>query len=101
MTKSRFNLIGTALLGLMIGVAVAQAIDSVPAVPDLSFSERAGLQKVASEFSQAQADLKALSIDIAKNHPGYILGPNGTLVESKPATAPIPAKPATAPATKK
>jgi hypothetical protein len=91
--KSSFNLIGTAIMGLMIGAALAQTAPAPD--PTLSFSEQAGIAQVSAEFNKATADLQQLRSDIEKNHPGYQLGANGKLVKivktETPATPEVPA----------
>jgi hypothetical protein len=99
MVKSSFNLIGTAIMGLMIGAALAQTAPAPAPSPEptLSFSEQAGIAQVSAEFNKATADLQQLRADIEKNHPGYQLGANGKLVKVTPPTSATttPAAPAT------
>jgi hypothetical protein len=56
-------------------------------------TEQFAIGAVRSEFQKAWSDLRAISDDIAKNHPGYHFNSDTGLIEKNPeVVAPLPVK---------
>jgi len=81
---------------LFVPTVIAQAPSPKPVVqepttaPQLTATEKLAIATVKQEFSQSWSDLKALSTDIAREHPGYHLNSDTGVIE-KDAPPPQPA----------